>query len=135
MINLISITSLAVRPDPIRDLSVTDHNATSITITWNVSTVIPIDSFEISYNYTVRGCMETGTVTIDSDSNISRSHILSGLQENTDYAITLRAKNGQGMRIINTTATTNTSGIVIQCMCRCHHRQNLLLKCVIGVIY
>ena len=118
-----------MRPDPIRDLSVTDHNATSITITWNVSsTVIPINSFEISYNYTVRGCMEIGTDMIDSISNISRSHILSGLQENTDYAITLRAKNDQGMSIINTTATTDTSGIAIQYVR--HHRQGLLFKCI-----
>ena len=55
--------------------------------------------------------MEIGTDTIGSISNISRSHILSGLLENTDYTIILRAQNDQGMSIIKTTATTDTSGI------------------------
>ena len=106
----------SVRPDPVSDLTVTAHTATSITITWTVSstTVIPITDFEITYNYTVRRCSApiSGSHRDSISDGTRRSHTLSGLNEDSDYIITVRAINVIVSSIATTTrGTTDTSGI------------------------
>ena len=102
-------------PDPVSGLRVSAHTATSITITWTVSstTVIPITGFEITYSYTVRRCSAPpGASHTDSISDgTRRSHTLSGLNEDSDYTITVRAINDVGSSMDTTTrSTTDTSG-------------------------
>ena len=54
--------------------------------------------------------METGANALNI-SNDSRSHNLSGLNEDSDYTITVRAINNVGSSMnTTTTASTNTSG-------------------------
>ena len=104
-----------MRPDPVSGLTVTAHTATSITITWTVSsaTVIPITGFEVTYNYTVRRCSPaiSGSGTDSISDGRRRSHTLSGLNEDSDYTITVRAINDVGSSMATTTrGTTDTSG-------------------------
>ena len=114
-----------MRPDPVSGLTVTAHTATSITITWTVSstTVIPITGFMVTYNYTVRGCSAPpGASRTDSISDdIRRSHALSGLNEDSDYTITVRAINDVGSSIDTTTrGTTDTSSnLLSSCILPC----------------
>ena len=112
---IIITTYTGLRPDPVSGLRVTAHTATSITITWTVSsaTVIPITGFEITYNYTVRGCSPpiSGSGTDSISDGTRRSHTLSGLNEDSDYTITVRAINDVGSSMDTTTrGTTDTSG-------------------------
>ena len=101
-----------MRPGPLITLRVTGHTATSITITWTSSTsVIPITGFEVTYSYTVRGCSISGSGADSISDGTMRSHTLSGLNENSDYTITVRAINDVGSSMATTTATTtDTSG-------------------------
>ena len=107
-----SIISTDVRPGPISGLRVTVHTATSITITWTQTTNIFIDRFEVTYSYIVRRCSASpGASHTDSISDgTMRSHTLSGLNEDSDYTITVRAINDAGSSMATTTATTDTSG-------------------------
>ena len=103
------------RPDPVISLTVTTQTATSITITWSVSstTVIPITGFEVTYSYTVRRCSAPpGASRTDPISDgTRRSHILNGLNEDSDYTITVRTFNDVGSSMNSTTrGTTDTSG-------------------------
>ena len=56
--------------------------------------------------------METGASMMNSISSDSRSHTLSGLNEDSDYTITVRAINDVGSSMATTTrGTTDTAGI------------------------
>ena len=107
-----SIISTDLRPGPINGLRVTVHTATSITITWTQITNIFIDRFEVTYSYTVWRCSASPSAShTDSISDgTMRSHTLSGLNEDSDYTITVRAINDAGSSMATTTATTDTSG-------------------------
>ena len=109
--------SSGLRPDPVISLTVTASatTATSITITWTVSstTVIPITGFEVTYSYTVRRCSApAGASRTDSISDgRRRSHTLRGLNQDSDYTITVRVINDVGSSMATTTrGTTDTSG-------------------------
>ena len=104
-----------MRPDHVNGLTVIAQTATSITITWTVSstTVIPITGFEVTYRYTVRRCSAPpgASRTDPIYDGRRRSHILSGLNEDSDYTITVRAINDEGSSMATTTrGTTDTSG-------------------------
>ena len=68
----------------------------------------------VTYSYTIRRCSAPpGASRTDSISDgTMRSYILSGLNEDSDYTITVRAINDVGSSMNTTTAaTTDTSGI------------------------
>ena len=109
----ININSTDVtQPDPINQLRSIATTERSITITWIHSAAIFIDRFEVTYRYTVRRCSAPpGASRRDSISDgRRRSHTLSGLNEDSDYTITVRAINDEGSSMATTTATTDTSG-------------------------
>ena len=66
----------------------------------------------VTYSYTVRRCSAPpGASRTDSISDGRRSHTLSGLNEDSDYTITVRAMNDVGSSMATTTTgTTDTSG-------------------------
>ena len=85
--------------------------ATSITITWTVTGFI--DRFEVSYRYTVNACTApAGPLRGDTITDSSRrSHTLSGLNEDSEYTITVTAVNDQGSSMGLATVSTATAGI------------------------
>jgi hypothetical protein len=105
-----------VPPGPVSNLQVTTRSATAITITWTASGVI--NGFEITYNYTVIGCVGTGgPITVNVTGG---SHTLMDLNEDSRYTITVRAINTLGSTMATTSADTLTSGnadyVIVMCM-------------------
>ena len=69
-----------------------------------------IERFEVSYSYTVNICTApavSGMVAIGDGTR--RSHTLSGLNEDSQYTITVTAINNQGQTMATTAASTDTS--------------------------
>ena len=92
------------------NLQVTTPTATTLPITWTVSGFV--DRFEITYSYTVNGCLETGgPITINID-GVIRSYTLEDLNEDSSYTITVRAINSAETTTATVTADTLTSGRV-----------------------
>ena len=73
---------------------------------------ISIERFEVSYSYTVNTCTApagSGMVTISDGTR--RSHTLSGVNEDSQYTITVTAINSAGNTSNTTTASTLTSSM------------------------
>ena len=102
--------SLAVAPV----LSDATATSTTIALSWTQSGS-SVDSYTISYNYTIRRCGSgpmTGSEEI-SDGN-GRNFTLTGLEleEDSDYTITLTAISAAGQLTSNQiTTTTDTAGV------------------------
>ena len=94
-------------PGTVNNLQVIASTATTLTITWNVSG--SIDQFEVTYSYTVSGCLEAGGpfIEIISDGSV-RSHTLQDLNENSNYVISVGAFNTTESATM--TSDTLTSG-------------------------
>ena len=96
-------------PGNIVNLVAHSPTATTISLTWDVTGDIFIERFEVSHSYTVNTCTATagsGMVTISDGTR--RSHTLSGLNEDSQYTITVTAINHQG-RTSNTARRITTS--------------------------
>ena len=92
------------------NLQVTTPTATTLPITWTAYGFV--DRFQITYNYTVNGCLEIGgpiTVNIDG---VIRSYTLEDLNEDSSYTITVAAVNAAGTTTATITADTLPSGRV-----------------------
>ena len=100
--------SLAVAP-VLMDVTAT---STTIALSWTQSGS-SVDSYTVSYTYIIRRC-GSGPVSGSedfSDSN-ARSIILTGLEEDSDYIITLTAISAAGQLTSNQiTSTTDTAGM------------------------
>ncbi len=111
-----------VMPDAPNDLTDYIVNATSITITWTLSSDIFIDRYKVSYMYTIRRCSASpGEAINDNISDGSaRSYNLMSLNEDSTYTITVTAINDEGSRSSTITADTSTSGnhTIISCVVR-----------------
>ena len=93
----------------IRNLRVTTPTTTSLIITWTVSG--SIDRFEVTYSYVVNRCSTGGASRTDTISDVSvRSYTLRGLNEDSNYTITVRAINAAESTMSTVTASTLTSG-------------------------
>ena len=68
-----------------------------------------IERFVVLYSYTVNACRATGSDMETISDGTRRSHTLSGLNEDSQYTITVRAINSEGNTSNITTATTSTS--------------------------
>ena len=97
----------------LNDLQVTTPTATTLPITWTVSGTI--DQFEVTYSYTVNRCSappgEPMTDTVSDGS--MRAHTLSGLNEDSNYTITVRAINTAGSTTATISANTLTAGEIM----------------------
>ena len=85
------------------------QKTTSISLAWMASG--SIDRFEVTYNYTVNRCLEQGPSMIETITRGSarRTHILSDLNEDSSYTITVRAINTVGLTMDTITADTLTA--------------------------
>ena len=71
-----------VAPSTVNILQVTATATTALTITWTVSE--SVDRFEILYNYTVHGCLDTGgPLTVNIADGSMRSYTLRDLNEDS----------------------------------------------------
>ena len=90
-------------------VSATPSSSTSLTISWTLGDSLTATSYTISYSNTNTGCFPDSRRDISASGT---SHTLDGLEEGTEYSITVTATltgNG-GTQEGSTTATTLTAG-------------------------
>ena len=97
---------------PSSPIVATSPQSTSITLTWSQSPGDVMDSYQISYSFTIRGCgVEVGGDNVSTVNGSSREYTLTRLEENSDFTISITAMNGAGSSPpANTTARTLTNG-------------------------
>ena len=86
-------------------------SATTIALSWT-QLGSDVDSYTVSYTYTIRQCgpgVMSGSQSISDGS--ARSYELSGLEEDSDYTITLAANTAAGTASSQISVNTNTTGI------------------------
>ena len=86
-------------------------SATTIYLNWT-QPGSDVDSYTIIYTYNIRQCgpgVVSGSQSISDGS--ARGYELSGLEEDSDYTITLTANTTAGPASSQISATTNTAGI------------------------
>ena len=92
---------------------ITDISATATTIALSWTQNGNVDSFTVSYNYTIRRCGPASPVSgseVISDGN-ARSFTLTDLEEDSDYTITLTANSGnKNFLSEQITTTTDSAG-------------------------
>ena len=69
---------------------------TSIYFTWSVPQNEIIEYFELSYSYSIKGCRGLGSNQTINVEKILREYYLTGLEENSEFVITLTAVNTAG---------------------------------------
>ena len=89
-------------------LSSSSIQSTSITLTWNQPTGDIVDSYIITYSFTIRVCGVTGGSTVMVGGS-SREYTLTDLEENSDYTISITARNEAGDSPPTTTIMAATS--------------------------
>ena len=128
MLKLCNIRSIDFIASPVVSRGASD--STSISLSWTQSGS-SVDRYTVSYNYTIRGCGSgpvSGSVNI-IDGN-ARSLTLTGLEEDSDYTITLTAHRGNRQVYSNTIFTnTNRAGT---CIINPQHR--VMVYSVVSVI-
>ena len=92
-------------------LSHSSIQSTSITLTWSQPTGDIVDSYIITYSFTIRVCGVPGGSTVMVGGS-SREYTLTDLEENSDYTISITARNEAGDSPPTTTimATTSRAG-------------------------
>ena len=91
-------------------LNTPTSTATTISLSWTPPAG-NVDSYTVSYTYTIRQCgsdVMMGPMTISGIEGSATMHMLSGLEEDSDYTITLTASTGSDQ---TTTVSTSTAGI------------------------
>ncbi len=98
-------------------ISTLQTSSTSITITWTQTTRDVVDSYTISYSFMVIGCDgvsgSTGINDIMGINGSTRMYILSGLEEFTEFTITLTAVNGAGSTSVSRMAHTEAGNYIL----------------------
>ena len=82
--------------------------ATALSLSWTQSGSA-VDSYTISYTYTIRRC-GSGPISdsVEISNGDARSVMLDNLEEDSDYSITLTASGGLDSNVVM--ATTSTAG-------------------------
>ena len=91
------------------DLVANSPTATTIHLTWDVTGDILIERFEVSYSYTINTCTATGSDMVTINNGDIRDQSLSGLNEDSQYTITVTAINSEGSTENTTIANTLSS--------------------------
>ena len=86
-------------------------NSTSLTISWSLAEGLTADTFTISYSNTNTDCFNTTGDGSGSDIGMRTMYTLTGLEEGTEYSITVTASLVSGEVEKDTiTVTTNSNG-------------------------
>ena len=81
--------------------------ATSIDLTWVQPTGDMVESYIISYTFSINGCPgEDGTRMIPLSDGTTRQYTISGVEEDARYTISITAMNGAGSNNPATIMTT-----------------------------
>ena len=94
-------------------LNTPETTATTISLSWTQSGS-DVDNYTVSSNYTIRQCgpgVMSGSISQSVSDGSARSYELSGLEEDSDYTITLTANSSTGTASSQISATTNSAGI------------------------
>ena len=99
-------------------ISTTQTTSTSITITWTQTIGDLVDSYTVSYSFTVIGCGGVSGSTGDHDimgiDGSTRMYTLSGLEEYTEFTITLTAVNGAGSASVSRAVRTRVGNYILR---------------------
>ena len=107
---IVTHTSAFIVPPPSPAMLTTSSQSTSITLTWSQSPGDVVDSYQISYSFTIRVCENPGN-GVTSAPGSSREYTLTGLEENSDFIISITAMNEAGSSPpVTTTARTAIAG-------------------------
>ena len=95
-------------------IKIPTSTATTISFSWT-QPGSDVDSYTVSYTHIIKQCgsgvvSELQSIRL-SDGSSARSYELSGLEEDSDYTITLTAITPAGTASSQISATTNTAGI------------------------
>ena len=106
---LSSIHCIVVPPYTPTLVEATAAAPTSIVLTWTHPPMDMVDSFLIAYSFTIRDCDsdEAGMSPWWVVSGDTRNFSLTGLEENSDFVLSILARNSAGdSEVSQTTATT-----------------------------
>ena len=69
---------------------------TTITLTWTQPAGEVVDNYLITYSFTENDCGFSGNNIMETVAGSSRTHTLTDVQENSDYVISIIARNTAG---------------------------------------
>ncbi len=99
-------------------ISTTQTTSTFITLTWTQTTGDVVDSYTISYSFMVIGCGgvsgSAGNDIIMGIDGATRMYTLSGVEEYTEFTITLTAVNGAGSTSVSRVVYTGTGNYILR---------------------
>ena len=87
----------------------TSPTHTTITLTWTQPPGEVVDQYVITYSFMERDCGFAGNNVMVLVDGSSRTHTLAGVQENSDFTISIIARNGAGDSPPATTMETTTT--------------------------
>ena len=101
----------------------TTPQSTSITITWTQPEGDVVDSYEITYTFQGPCPNAEAPVTMTTNDGTTREYTVTGLEEFSDFIITITAMNRAGRSNgASTTAMTLSAGVCVcvfaMCPCR-----------------
>ena len=92
------------------ELSVDSLSFTSLTVSWTLTDGVTVTDYSISYSNTNTDCFTHSDTTTDIPGS-ETMYTLTGLEEGTEYSITVTATlSGGGTEEDNLTATTMAAG-------------------------
>lgn len=105
------VADLALFMHAVHPPVITEANSTSTTIGLSWTHSEPADNYVISYIYAIRGCNGSLSGSREISIGATKQYILTGLEENSDYNITLTAISAE-MRNVSSVyhVTTATAG-------------------------
>ena len=97
-----------------------NSQSTSITLTWTQPEKEVVDSYEVSFSYQgpCSGFNHTNTITVNGT---TRQHTLTGLQEFSNYSVTVTAINDGG-------STPSSAQMITTLSSGMYYRSNVCLK-------
>ena len=99
--------------EAILSISFTSSTTTSLTVSWTLADNVTATNYTISYSNTnnTECFTDSDTITVTPDSESDTMYTVTGLEEGTEYSITVTATlNGGRTGEDNNTATTNAAG-------------------------
>ena len=109
----------------------TTPQSTSITITWTQPEGDVVDSYEITYTFQGPCPNAEAPVTMTTNDGTTREYTVTGLEEFSDFIITITAMNRAGRSNgASTTAMTLSAGVCVCACLPCAHARSYTCKSI-----